>query len=98
MAGAVYSALPAEALRISLGGEQHFPGPADATGRHVVVGPYEATAAGNVLVQAMGAGDIKDQAQIRRTLAASSDLQTFAPTNPTAWDAAYDRYAKVLGK
>ena len=53
---------------------------ADATGRRVVVGPYEATALGNALVQAMAAGDVRDLAELRRIVAQSFELTTYEPT------------------
>ncbi|MHB1156199.1 MAG: rhamnulokinase [Phycisphaerales bacterium] len=71
---------------------------ADATGRTVVVGPYEATAAGNLLVQAMGAGDVKDLAQLRQVVAASFGVKKFAPGDGAAWDGAYKRYLGLIGK
>lgn len=71
---------------------------ADALGRRVVVGPFEATAAGNVLVQAMGAGDVKDLAHIRRIITASFKPETYTPRDTAAWDAAYARYKGLVGK
>lgn len=70
---------------------------ADATGRTVVAGPTEATAAGNVLVQAMGAGFLKDLEEAREVVRASFPLQTFMPGERTGWDEAYQRYLKVRG-
>ncbi len=52
---------------------------ADATGRRVVVGPYEATATGNALVQAMAAGEVSDPTEIRRVVANSCELTQFEP-------------------
>ncbi len=71
---------------------------ADALGIQVVVGPDEATAAGNILVQAMGAGDVKDLNEIRRIVRASFNPQTYAPKDPAAWEGAYERFLSVLGK
>jgi rhamnulokinase len=52
---------------------------ADATGRRVVVGPYEATAMGNALVQARSAGEIADLHELRRVVANSVELAVFDP-------------------
>ncbi len=52
---------------------------ANATGRTVVAGPAEATAIGNVLVQAMGAGVIADLAAARRLVARSFPVDRFEP-------------------
>jgi len=70
---------------------------ADAIGRPVTVGPYEATAAGNALVQAMGAGDLDDLAAIRQTVRNSFNPRRFETCAPGPWDEAYARYESVLG-
>lgn len=68
---------------------------ADACGIPVVAGPVEATALGNVLIQARAAGEIGTLAEIRQVVAASSELQTFEPTDTAAWEAAFTRYKKL---
>lgn len=68
---------------------------ADATGRRVVVGPYEATALGNALVQAMAAGDVKDLAEIRRVVANSFDLVTYESSEAGEWKQAAERFRAV---
>ncbi len=68
---------------------------ADATGRRVVVGPYEATALGNALVQAMALGDVSDLADLRRIVARSFDLTTFEPTDSKEWKRAGERFAAI---
>jgi rhamnulokinase len=65
---------------------------ADATGRRVIVGPYEATAMGNALVQMMAIGAVADLPELRRIVARSTDLVTYEPADTAAWDAAYERY------
>jgi rhamnulokinase len=52
---------------------------ANATGRTVVAGPVEATAAGNVLVQAIGAGAISGVAEGREIVRRSFEMQTYQP-------------------
>jgi rhamnulokinase len=69
---------------------------ADATGRRVVVGPHEATAVGNVLVQAMGAGKVRDRRHLRQIVADSLDLSTFEPLDTGPWEAAAARYDAIL--
>ncbi|MBM4059492.1 MAG: rhamnulokinase [Planctomycetes bacterium] len=70
---------------------------ADATGRKVVVGPFEATAAGNVLVQAMGLGALRDQADIRAVARASFAPQVFTPRleDGARWDEAFARFCAL---
>jgi rhamnulokinase len=55
---------------------------ADATGRRVIVGPYEATASGNALAQAMASGEVRDLHQLRQIITESFELQAFAPSEP----------------
>jgi rhamnulokinase len=52
---------------------------ANAMGRTVVAGPTEATAAGSVLVQAIGAGVVSGSAEVREIVRRSFPLQTFHP-------------------
>ncbi|MBV9082940.1 MAG: rhamnulokinase [Acidobacteriaceae bacterium] len=63
---------------------------ADMTGRRVVAGPTEATAAGNALTQALGTGDIKSLEQLRDVMRHSFDVQEYLPKRerPTATPAA----------
>ncbi len=60
---------------------------ADATERRVVVGPYEATAMGNALVQAMAIGQVRDLPHLRRIVAASNELTVYEPSAGADWDA-----------
>jgi rhamnulokinase len=70
---------------------------ADATGLPVVAGPAEATAVGNILVQAMAVGFITSPAEIRAIIRGSFDLQTYRPSGPAAdWDAAAARFRELL--
>jgi rhamnulokinase len=71
---------------------------ADATGRRVVVGPFEATATGNILVQALALGDVPDIAAMRRIVANSSQLATYESMGRAEWQIAYDRYKALLTK
>lgn len=53
---------------------------ADATGKRVVAGPVEATALGNVLVQARAGGAVTGGlTELRSLVAGSHELQTFTP-------------------
>jgi rhamnulokinase len=68
---------------------------ADATGRTVVVGPYEATAMGNVLVQAMATNEVRDIAHLRKIVARSFELKTYEPAAQADWDAAASRFERL---
>lgn len=68
---------------------------AAATGRTVVAGPAEATAAGNILVQAMGAGQVDGLDALRRVVRESFYLETIEPRPDPAWDRAYERFRQL---
>ncbi len=70
---------------------------ADATGRPVVAGPAEATAAGNVLVQAIGSGAVSDLEEGRRMVARSFAVERFEPRGGREWDGAYARFRELRG-
>jgi rhamnulokinase len=53
---------------------------ADATGRMVVAGPSEATAIGNILIQAIGAGELSGLDEARAIVRQSFPVETFRPT------------------
>jgi len=69
---------------------------ADATGRRVVVGPYEATASGNALVQALAAREVGSLAELRRIVARSFEPAEYTPAGSDRWHEAYDRYRKLI--
>jgi len=52
---------------------------AEITGRVVVAGPVEATALGNLLIQARTLGDLPDRLTLRQVSAQSSRLKTYFP-------------------
>ncbi len=57
---------------------------ADATGRRVVAGPVEATALGNLLVQARAMGDLPEDVSVRAAARRSADLRTYTPRRQPA--------------
>ncbi|HTL27660.1 MAG TPA: rhamnulokinase family protein [Tepidisphaeraceae bacterium] len=69
---------------------------ADACGIPVIAGPVEATAAGNILVQAMALGSIKSLAEAREAVQRSFDVKRYEPKNTKQWDSAYERYLGLL--
>ncbi|MCC6581748.1 MAG: rhamnulokinase [Phycisphaeraceae bacterium] len=71
---------------------------ADAVGRPVIVGPFEATAIGNALTQAIGRGQVRDLAHLRSIVSASFDPQTFAPRNAAAMDKQLPRFLALCAK
>jgi len=59
---------------------------ADACQRPVIAGPVEATALGNLLVQARADGELSSLAEIREVIRRSSSVQEFEPGEPQAWE------------
>jgi len=71
---------------------------ANATGRKVVTGPVEATAIGNILIQAIADGAVRDISHARAIVRNSFPMETFLPQNTEAWDSAYARYSECLSR
>ena len=71
---------------------------ADATGRPVLAGPVEATALGNVLVQARAAGEVGSLADLRAVVRASTEVETFEPTRDDAWAGAAAQFDALRGR
>ncbi|MGB4705455.1 MAG: rhamnulokinase family protein [Candidatus Saccharicenans sp.] len=70
---------------------------AEATGLRVLAGPDEATSAGNILVQAMAAGAIRDRHEIREVVRESFEIKEFIPKNPELWSERYQDYLEKTG-
>lgn len=68
---------------------------ADATGKKVAAGPVEATSIGNLMVQAMALGRIKDLKDIRDVVRSSFPVTVYEPGNTEEWIKAYELYRKV---
>jgi rhamnulokinase len=70
---------------------------ADACNRRVLAGPVEATAIGNVMMQAVADGDVASIAEAREIIGRSFPLEQYEPQNTAAWDEAYGRFLKIIG-
>ena len=68
---------------------------ADVLGRRVLAGPVEATALGNVLVQARAAGELANLGEMRAVAAASAQLATYEPRDGAAADDTYGRFLQA---
>lgn len=69
---------------------------ADATGRPVYAGPVEATAIGNVLMQAMARGRLGSLAEVREVVARSFPVTVYEPREPSAWEPAIGRFGGLV--
>ena len=89
---------PLQTIRVVGGGSQNrllCQFTADACQRPAVTGPVEATALGNVLLQAIATGHLPDIATGRKAIAASFEQQYFEPGSKDVWDEAYGRFEKL---
>ncbi len=64
----------------------------------VLAGPTEATVMGNIAVAYNALGELKDFADIRKAVSASTDLKYYSPENADSWEEAYKEYLKVINK
>jgi rhamnulokinase len=71
---------------------------ADACDRQVLAGPVEATAIGNVLVQAVGLGMVSSLAEARQVVRQSFEVRTYEPRNPEGWHEPYSRFLGLLSQ
>lgn len=71
---------------------------ADAMNRPVITGPIEATATGNILMQAMSLGYVGSLEEARQVVRNSFEVTTYEPKSPQAWDEAYQTYLRVAGE
>ena len=69
---------------------------ADAAGLPVVSGPVEATAVGNILVQALALGRVQTLEEIRAIVADSAKQIAYEPENAASWEAAYGRFRAFI--
>ncbi len=86
---------PMETVRIVGGGSQNTllcQYTANACRRRVVAGPVEATALGNLMMQALAGGFLPDLNTGRAVVAVSSPQAHFEPQDGEAWEDAYGRF------
>lgn len=69
---------------------------ANSCDRTVKAGPIEATVMGNVAVQLMSDGSVKNIGQARKIVAESSELKTFEPKDTDKWAEAYEDFLKII--
>lgn len=63
----------------------------------VKAGPIEATVLGNIAVQLIAQGCIKDVAEARRIIANSESIKVYEPEDADAYAKAYERFIKITG-
>ncbi|MDO5589959.1 MAG: rhamnulokinase family protein [Lachnospiraceae bacterium] len=71
---------------------------ANATGCRVVAGPVEATALGNIAVQMIALGMIKDISEAREIISRSEKTCVYEPQHMEEWSEAYKTYCDTMKK
>ena len=87
-----------EVLHILGGGSQNEPlcrYTSDACGLKVVAGPIEATALGNIVVQAIVSKEVKDLNHARVLIKNSFPLNVYNPANNAGWNENYAKFLKI---
>ena len=69
---------------------------AEAVGVPVIAGHPEATALGNLMLQLVTLGEVGSLQESRDVVRRSFRSRTFEPGGSTGWDAAYERFLKVM--
>jgi rhamnulokinase len=69
---------------------------ANACDRETMAGPVEATALGNVGVQLIAGGHIKNLAAFRELVARSEPIKTYHPEDSSAWNKAFDQFKALI--
>lgn len=71
---------------------------ADICKTKVVAGPSEATAIGNIMVQLIASGDVKDVQEGRTIIRNTQDIKEFQPCNSKDWDAEYKIFITMTNR
>lgn len=69
---------------------------ADCSGLPVLAGPVEATALGNIVLQLIALGELRDVDEGRALIARTEDVKRFEPGEQNAWNRAYETYKTIL--
>lgn len=69
---------------------------ADVTGKKVITGPKEATSMGNILLQAIGLGEIKDIKEGREIVRQSIEIKEYTPNPQANYNEKYQKYLAII--
>jgi len=67
---------------------------ANALGKKLITGPIEATASGNILMQAIATGQIQSLAEARQIVRNSFELKEYEPQDTSLWQKQYKKSKK----
>lgn len=68
---------------------------ANSGGIRVIAGPSEATAIGNIMIQAKSAGVYGSLSEMRKTIASTVKSEVFDPQDRELWEEAYNRFKNI---
>ncbi|GAB6010548.1 rhamnulokinase [Viscerimonas tarda] len=71
---------------------------ANSTGIPVVAGPSEATAIGNVMLQAKGIGVVNSLSEMREIIKNSVTPDVYQPQDSQVWEQAYGKFVQIIAK
>ena len=69
---------------------------ANACGIPVIAGPVEATVYGNLAMQLVAAGEVKNLKEVRRIIRNSENMKVYEPQDTEQWQEAYGQYRKFV--
>ncbi|MPM90744.1 L-Rhamnulokinase [bioreactor metagenome] len=69
---------------------------ADATGRTVIAGPVESACVGNLLLQAVALGELKDVHEARAIVRASFETEIYESRRTQQWEDAYEKLLRFM--
>lgn len=88
-------------LHIVGGGSQNYllsQFTANVLGIPVITGPVEATALGNIAVQAITCGAVENIVKAREIIKNSSEMRIYHPQDSEEWQRAYMKYKEIVGQ
>ncbi len=71
---------------------------ANSTDMPVVAGPVEATALGNIILQLIALGEIKNVDEGRKIIKQSEKTHNYKPNHTNEWDKAFNRYVQIINR
>ncbi len=71
---------------------------ANSTGKKIITGPIEATASGNIIMQAIANGQIESLQKAREVIASSFELKSYLPRDTKVWSEQYKRIENVFNQ
>ncbi len=94
-----YADFPIERLHIIGGGARNrflSQMTADAIGKKVIAGPAEATAIGNIMLQAWASNVVASLSEMRQMIADAVRVEEFVPRDKARWDIGYEQFEKLI--